>query len=470
LLQEQYGLNGVARFPTDIFPEDIMDFIKAHAKALPVPEDFVAVGVLCTLSTVIGNKVVIKIKNSWDDEGCPLWICIIGDPSVRKTAGLTAAISPLRAIEKQLYKEYESLLTQYNQNIEKYKIDLDRWKADVKKGKATMEDMPEEPTKPKLKRLIVNKTTMEALYKVLENNSEGVIKFNDELKSMLNEMNQYRAGDDRQTWLEIFNQKPITIDRASMDAPRNIEKPFVTICGGTQPKTAESIIKDGQDDGLSSRFLFSSPEIAISEWTDDDVPERIIKAYEDAIHNLYWSRPNEKLKLHFSPKAYDFFKSAINQLRAEMKEPDFPYELSAPYGKLEGYLARFTLILHVVAYSFDETKCESAIDEITVVKAYRLLEYFKSHLKKVYIRTGETVQNRNCIKLVELMRKKGKKTDFGYELTFREIQRSNIFGKGKTTADAVMEVVNVLIRDGIGTYQMKEQRNGTIQYKFILFA
>lgn len=467
LKEEQYGLNDVAKFPTDIFPKPIREFIKAQAKALQVPEDFVAIGVLCAVSTVIGNTIVIKIKNSWTESGA-IWLCIIGDPSVRKTAGLNAGIFPLRTLETQLNKDHESKLAHYKQNYEQHKIDLDRWKADVKKGNATIEDMPEEPVKPVLKRIIVNKTTMEGLYKVLESNPEGVIKFNDELKSMFNEMNQYRAGDDRQTWLEIYNQQPITVDRASQEEPKHIKNPFVTICGSTQPKTAESIIKDGQDDGLSARFLFSHPDTEISNWTDYDVNQSINKSYEDIIHNLYWSRPKEKLTQCFSPEAYTFFKSAINGLRAEMNQPDFPNELVAPYGKLEGYLARFTLNLHALAYSCNEADSETIISEDIIVKAFMLLEYFISHMRKVYRRTGENVQNRNCVRLVELVKKKGKKTNFGYELTFREIQRSNIFGKGKTTTDAIFEVVNILKTEGVGNYTMKEVK-GQIQYKFILY-
>ncbi|WP_456272645.1 DUF3987 domain-containing protein [Bacillus sp. AK031] len=466
--EEQYGLKGVMKFPTEIFPQAIQDFIIAQAKALPAPEDFLGVGVLSAISTVIGNLTVIKIKNSWDNEGCQLWACIIGDPSVRKTAALSKALNPLSILERDLRREYQSLKQQYKQDFEKCNIELDQWKVNVKKGKSTIEEMPEEPNKPSLKRLIVNKSTLEGLYKILEHNPTGIIKYNDELKSLFTEMNQYRAGNDRQTWIELYNKQPISIDLKSQEEPQVIEEPFVVVCGGTQPKTVENIVKDGMDDGLSTRFLFSYPETEITDWTDDDISEAIKKAYEEAIHKIYWSRPKEKRTLLLSSEAYEFFKTVINGLRAETKAPDFPQELIAPYGKLEGYLARFSLLLHVLEYSCLETKSEIYVAMETVYKAHMLIEYFKSHMKKVYNRTGETVLNKNCIKLIELVKKKGEKSDFGYELTFREIQRSNIFGKGLTTSDAVFEVATKLMEEGLGKITMKE-RKGQTQYKFIFF-
>lgn len=469
LKEEQYGLRGVAKFPTEIFPKPIQEFIKTQARALPVPEDFVGVGVLAVISATIGNTTVIDIKNSWKGEGCNLWLGIIGDPSVRKTPALKAPMSPLMKLEKHLHNEFLSLKQQFKQNNEQYKLELDTWKADYKKGKATIEDMPEEPEKPDLQRIVVIKNTMEGLFKVLSKNPNGVIRFNDEIKALFTELNKYRNGDDRQTLLELFSRNRVTVDLKSTDEPEVIEEPFVTILGGTQPETIEPIIKDGAGDGLSARFLFVYPETKISEWTDDDVSENVLEDYEKIIIDLYWSRPKEQKTLNLSLDAYELFKLVANKLRSEMNSSEFPYELLAPYGKLDGYLARFILLLHVVAYSCGETQHQTIVDQSTVEKAYKLLEYFKSHMKKIYNRTGVNIQDKNCVKLVEHTRKKGIKTDFGYELTFRDIQRSNIFGKGKTTHDAVFEAVNHLKINELGTYQMKETRNGKMQYKFILF-
>ncbi|MFB3166560.1 DUF3987 domain-containing protein [Neobacillus sp. 179-C4.2 HS] len=464
LKEEQYGLNELMKFPTDIFPEVIQDFIKAQAKALPVPEDFVGVGMLGVVSATIGNTTLINVKNSWTDEGCNVWLCIIADPSVRKTAALKASMSPLFKLEKELHLEFQSLKQHYKQNLEQYNL----WKAKIKKDKATNEDMPEEPVAPVLRRIVVIKNTMEGLFKVLGNNPNGVIRFNDELKTLFTELNKYRNGDDRQTLLELFSRNRITIDLKLSEEPEIIDDPFVTIMGGTQPETIEPIIVDGVSDGLSARFLFSYPETAIADFTDYDVSNEIKEAYEDAIINLYWSRPKETRRLNLSSDAYEYLKSVINGLRAEMRAPDFPQQLLAPYGKLDGYLVRFTLILHVLAYQNHQTKNETMVDKETVRKAHKLVGYFKSHMRKVYNRTGGTTLNKNCLKLVELVKKKGKKTDFGYEMTFRDIERSHVFGKGKTTADAVFEVVNMLKNESIGTYEMKEIHNG-VSYKFILF-
>src|SRR5262249_32100944 len=73
-----------------------------------------------------------------------------------------------------------------------------------------------------------------------------------------------------------------------------------------------------------------------------------------------------------------------DQHAAEVNVEDFPPHLVGPWSKLRGYGARLALILHYLRLTCGEGDGEE-VDGESVERAARLVDYFKSHLRKVHV-------------------------------------------------------------------------------------
>lgn len=121
---------------------------------------------------------------------------------------------------------------------------------------------------------------------LLEENPRGLVLVRDELAGMLASLNQYKTigGHDRQWFLEVWGHNLSPRDRKSDKGPPVfLDRPFVSIVGGTQPDVVERFRGEPRRgaplpaDGFLDRWLFSFPfEVqAIGEtWPAPCTPRR----------------------------------------------------------------------------------------------------------------------------------------------------------------------------------------------------
>jgi hypothetical protein len=461
-------------FPYKLFPEPLVKFIDNTSKALSCPPDFVGLGVLVCASVAIGNGAVIELKKSWRT-GASLYCGIVAEPGSAKTPAINKALKPLFDLQKRNFEEYEAKKIQFELEEANYEFESEKWKQQTKgKRVSAIEDKPESPKPPSFEQLISMDSTMEALQEILLFNKRGVIKMHDELLGFIKGMNQYRAGAgaDRQYWLSIWSNEPIIVNRKGKE-PLQILKPFVSILGGIQPDMIEEILKVGREgvanDGFIDRFLFCYPDPIPSNWTDEDVSEEIVEGYCDLIFNLYYTLSEDKpIVVHLSPEAKNLFTTWYDVTEDETLAPGFPETLKGLWKKLKGLHPRILLILHMLYWSSNPKSGNTdVVNKELVSFTNYFMEYFKGQAKKVFQYTQSNNEDKNAIKLIGYMSRKGEVHEKGISIRVNALNRGKVFGR-YTKIGLIEETIERIEAQGLGEVEYLEYKNNYIR-QFILY-
>src|SRR5829696_483832 len=79
------------------------------------------------------------------------------------------------------------------------------------------------------------------------------------------------GGKDRQRFMEIWNGRPLKVDRKTQGV-LFVKDPVLGIAGGIQPVRVTELVRDASaHDGLVQRFLWSYPDVTPADWSWDDV-------------------------------------------------------------------------------------------------------------------------------------------------------------------------------------------------------
>src|SRR5262249_31406969 len=95
-----------------------------------------------------------------------------------------------------------------------------------------------------------------------------------------------------------------------------------------------------------------------------------------------------------------------NAHAAEMRGPDLPAQLIGPWGKLRSYAARIALVLHYLWLVQSEDD-EGDLEPPCVERAVRLINYYKSHLRRVYGRLRQTPEDNQLLEVLDWIRRQG---------------------------------------------------------------
>ncbi|MFV5318884.1 MULTISPECIES: YfjI family protein [Priestia] len=464
-------LHETPNFPHTLLSKPVGKFIEDTAKALSCSSDFVAMGVLACTSVAIGNGAVLELKKSWIT-GASLYCAIIADPGSAKTPAINKALKPLFDLQEYNFKDYLSKKEQYAIEKENYEIEYESWKKNLKgKKKVNLENKPYEPHTPALQQIISMDSTMEALQEILLFNKRGVIKLHDELLGFIKGMNQYRAGADRQYWLSIWSNEPIIINRKGKE-PVQIEKPFVSIIGGIQPDMLEEIVKaesqGSGNDGFIDRFLFCYPEPVLSNWTDEDVSDEVIEEYREIIFKIYNAlNENNPQKVYLSPEAKEEFTTWYDVTERETVKAGFPEQLKGVWKKLKGLHPRIMLILHMLKWGSDPKEVKiDVIDKEIVSYTNYIMEYFKKQARKVFQYTQSNYDDKNVIKLMDYVRRKGEKFENGIRIRVNTLNQGKVFGRS-TNIKLIEKTIERIEAQGLGEIQHFEYKNNIVK-QFIL--
>ncbi len=178
-----------------------------------------------------------------------------------------------------------------------------------------------------------------------------------------------------------------------------VPHPFPTIAGGMTPGMLGELAEGkGREDGFSARLLFCYPDRASRPYSEEGIPEGVAEAWRDLARAL-WDRPMRDLAGQAAPHVVKMTPEARREWarwcqahRDEQEADDFPGSLEGTWGKLEAYAARLALILHLMDLAADPTR--PADDEPrelprrAIDDAARLVDYFKSHARRVRVATG----------------------------------------------------------------------------------
>jgi hypothetical protein len=191
----------------------------------------------------------------------------------------------------------------------------------------------------------------------------------------------------------------VIVNRKSRKEPIVLDNPFVCVAGCIAQDTLDEL-SDARmrDDGFLHRILFAYPDPMAVRWTEAAVSDQTRQGYTDvdeALWNLQGdlgpagARPPPPIELSFTAQGRAALIQFANGLYEELADPALPVHLRGPWAKLDGYVARVALILHLCRVVCDEAASDD-VDEHSVTAMVQRMEYFKAHAQRVYTRLRST--------------------------------------------------------------------------------
>jgi hypothetical protein len=395
-------------FPLEVLPPSARKLVVETARALPCPPDYVAVPLLVMAGAAIGRSRVLRVKGGHLQPPL-LYAAVIGSPGSMKSPALEVAAAEVFDVEEVNHREYEKEREEYDAAVETYKEDMTAYRDDrkTKKDRAGLKK-PQKPTRPVHKRVLVDNATAESLVPILTENPRGLVRVQDELTAWVQGMNQYKEGgkgSDRQFWLSNWSCANVLVDRKKdhEKGPLLARNPFVAVVGGLPPDRLRLLRSDRpgrpDNDGFMDRILPSYPaELPATgeNWEEID-PATVarFKTLMGALRRLDMMtvKEGEEVKgyrpfvVHLDRSGREAWSEFTNAHAAQCNDEGFPQQqLRGPWSKMKGYCARLALILHYLWLNDGalEGGNQSDVGGESVRRAALLVDYFKSHSRKVY--------------------------------------------------------------------------------------
>lgn len=360
-------------FPIDVFPEIMQHMISETNRCLNFPTDFMGASILYAFSVAIGNTHRIRYKATWE-ETAVLYITLVGRPGTSKSHPIKKVLKPIFKKDSEAYKNYEAKKREYDQ--------LMKLPPEERGNNKHVE-------KPIFEQILLNDYTPEALIEVHKHNKRGLGIYADELASWFKNFNRYNKGSEEETWLSIWSNTPITINRKIID-PIKLNDPFVSVIGTIQNEKLNELAINRTDNGFVDRVLFAFPDdLKKAYWNDEEIDPTMEKKWEEIILRVLNQPLNfdelgnaEPHILNYTPEARKMITQWQHQLTSEVnkKGDDTEFAISA---KMEIYVHRFALILHMI-----DSACKNSFSFLVDIKAVegaiKLAEYFYTTALKVH--------------------------------------------------------------------------------------
>ena len=457
-------------FPVEVFPHDVINFIDRVSNALPCPPDFLGVGCLVIAGAMLGSVRRIQVKEGWEEQP-NMYAVIVAPPGQLKSPALRRAGEPIKELQKVINRKYHEDLTKYNEDKTIYKAKFAAYEFNLKNyyknnfhGENEPQPPADRPVPPTLEHVYADDFTVESLGEMLKTSPRGVAIVKDELTAWIRMFNQYKGGKgtDRQFFLSGWSGEEIKITRkGSMAAVHLVEEPFIAVLGSIQPDMLHELEDQrGREDGFVHRILFSIPDVEPVPPLTEDIISYETRQLWCALANRLRQQdfdteliPREdgttmsvkkKKVLTLTPEAHTAFWDWHERHRAEAKTRGFPRNLQGPWSKYKAYMARFCLVIHLLRYVSGETTEENFIELEDVNRAEKLVDYFKCHVRGVFLKFSYDENEKKLEDFLEWLTHEKN----GYVET-REIHRTGRFGK---TSTAVKKFLEYVIDRGFGKF------------------
>lgn len=352
------------QFPMHIFPKKIQDIIMELQRTNQFPVDYSCGAILSSISTAIGNTIRIKVKNGFIEPAL-LNMALVGPPGVNKSAPISFFLRPLYLEDDIINKKYLEDKKKYNQ------------------AKAIAAERGEKcnASEPIRTQTIVNDTTLEGIIAIHATTPKGICIHADELLGWINTFGRYHKGAEEQTYLTLYNGGPLKITRRNSDLDLSLPYTCVNVIGSIQPDVLPQLLNSNKmSNGFIDRILFVYPDNPqIIRWTDDNADPQIISVWDTVINKLI----HKNITWDQGPSYVAFSREAQKTLcqwqnKIADKDDDADVCIKGIHAKLETYVIRFCLILHVLDCICNNINPFSDIMPEIVEKSISLFTYFEN--------------------------------------------------------------------------------------------
>jgi DNA primase len=386
----------VETFSEELLPASFRPLVRDVTERMQVPMDYPAVVTVLCLAGVVNRRAIIQPKAN--DTGWMvvpnLWGGIIAAPGFMKSPVIQAATRPLSQIQNEWRQEHENALRDYARKEEEHELRRAAWKeqykASTKKGREAPERPADEPEEPKLRRLIVNDATFEALHQTMSENPAGILVIRDELTGWWSQLDRAGREGERAFCLQAWNgDTGHTIDRIGRGTI-HVEACCVSMLGGIQPGRLRSYLVDALEDGPSNDGLIQRFQLLVWPDTAPDwnyVDRAPNKASEDqaarVFRKLVELGAENPARFRFASDAQELFVEWLAELEGKIRGGELHPALISHLSKYRKLMPALALLFELA----DAAACGGSGDAVTLEHA-RLAaawcEYLESHARRVY--------------------------------------------------------------------------------------
>jgi hypothetical protein len=430
---------------SDFLPPDLAQPLNRLSEFMSIRPEVGLTSLLVAASSLhkVGTELAINRTQGFTVPPT-IFAGLVSESGQKKSPVLKAIVKkPLSVLQREKREAFQQAMADYDDKS----VAWDKCKVDERSSK-----FPDgKPRKPQQRLYYFTNTTGEGmLYQFQAHPDKALLALVDELIGLFNSQNKYSGGrgSDRQDILSAFDGSGATLLRAD-GARADLDGLLLSIFGTIQPEILKRLMKDCSDpDGQWARFLFVLQPLAAAVLPDEDsggldLTERLLGYYR-RIDRL----PAREYRL--SREAYKRYKSVYDQLeRLRVSHPNAG--MRAVYSKMEGYIGRLALNLHVLweLWSGNELPNEE-IPLAIVERAIALMKFYIGQVRIIHKSASETDLAPHIAKLIqqskllESIGKDGWVRDRDYQRSFNKqpridearswMKEAEALGFGKTRA------------------------------------
>ena len=392
------ALPSVAPFEGELLPEALRGWVADIAHRMQCPPDFLAVGALAAISSLIGARAVVAPKERDDWRVVPnLWALIVGRPGVMKSPALSEVLKPLHRLEANEREQWQAAHDSWA--LDNKVAEMAAKQNEKQAGNVAAKDpakarsllMPVEiPAEPVARRYVINDATVEKLGEILEANPWGIMSYRDEIYGLLSSMDKQGQEGSRAFYLQAYDgNQGYTVDRIGRGT-HHIPRLCLAMLGGIQPGKIQSYVRDAVaggagDDGLLQRFgLAVWPDITrewkrVDQWPDASAKQEAASVFE-RLNQLQSATDTEPLVWRFSPQAQELYWEWAEPFESEIRGDELHPALISHLSKYRKLVPALALIFALV----DTPDNGNVIHERELLRALAWCDYLRTHAERLY--------------------------------------------------------------------------------------
>ena len=450
----------------NLLPQILRDYVIDCAMRLQVDPSFVAVPLICSIGSLIGNRICLRPKQLDDWGEYPnIWGAVVGRPSTLKTPGLNEGMRSLHKLQDAANRRHKEEVQDYRKEAAANEIKRSAAKAQALKSAKKGDDFDidsifedEENRGPSCRRFMTSDAGPEVLHQILSQpeNAHGILIFQDELTGVLARMaDQERGAALRAFMLAGWNgAQSFVVDRIGRGENIRVDKCCISVMGGIQPGKIAPLV-DGamresiEDDGWIQRLAVLVWPDPIKEYKSNDLApdqeafSRIMTLFEQVEATPGGGFPgssfDEARQQHFlriAPDASAHFLTWMETETRALRQGDYAAAVESHFIKMRKTVLALALIFHVVS-EWDAP----VVSLDCLLRALLWCDYLKAHALRVY-GSGRS----SCASTAQRILQKLRSKDLPATFTARDLKRRE--WSGLTDAKNIDSAIGMLTDHG----------------------